>query len=156
MNHAHFLALGILAAFIIFGLWYRVSAFLFFIGFTYVFLLDQTNYLNHFYLISWVSFLMIFVPAHRAASLDGVRRPDLRVATTPAWPLWLLRAMVGIAYFFGGVAKINSDWLHGEPMRMWLAARTDFPLIGSFFTEPWAAYFFSYSGLMFDLLVVAV
>ncbi len=154
LMYVHFLALGILAVFIILGLWYRVSATLFFLGFTYVFLLDQANYLNHFYLISWVSFLMIFVPAHRAASLDVVRRPDLRVATTPAWPLWLLRAMVGIAYFFGGVAKINGDWLHGEPMRMWLASRTDFPLIGSYFTEPWAAYFFSYSGLMFDLLVV--
>ena len=152
--YVHFLFLGVLALFIMFGLWYRVSATLFFFGFTYVFLLDQANYLNHFYLISWVSFLMIFVPAHRGASLDVIRRPELRVATTPAWPLWMVRAMVGIAYFFGGIAKINSDWLQGEPMRMWLAVRTDFPVIGSYFTEPWATYFFSYGGLLFDLLVV--
>jgi vitamin K-dependent gamma-carboxylase len=154
LMYVHFLALGILATFILLGLWYRVSAALFFLGFTYVFLIDQANYLNHFYLVSWVSLLMIFVPAHRAASLDAARRPDLRVATTPAWPLWLLRAMVGIAYFFGGIAKLNRDWLQGEPMREWLAAQWHLPLVGSFLIEPWAPYLFSYGGLMFDLLVV--
>lgn len=152
--YVHFLGLGLLATFIILGLWYRVSAVLFFFGFTYVFLIDQANYLNHFYLICWVSFLMIFVPVHRAASLDVVRRPGLRLAKVPAWPQIMICAMVGIAYFFGGIAKINSDWLHGEPMRTWLAGSTDFPVIGQYFTEPWAAYFFSYGGLLFDLLIV--
>jgi vitamin K-dependent gamma-carboxylase len=37
---------------------------------------------------------------------------------------------------------------------MWLAARTDFPLIGHWFTEEWAAYVFSYGGLLLDLLFV--
>ena len=154
LMYVHFLGLGLLAMFIILGLWYRISATLFFLGFTYVFLLDQANYLNHFYLICWVSFLMIFVPAHRAASLDVVRRPALRMATVPAWPQIVVCTMIAIAYFFGGVAKINSDWLQGEPMRMWLRGETDFPIIGPLFTEPWAAYFFSYGGLLFDLLVV--
>ncbi len=154
LMYVHFLGLGLLATFIILGLWYRISAVLFFLGFTYVFLLDQANYLNHFYLVCWVSFMMIFVPANRAASLDVVRRPSLRVATVPFWPQIMICSMIGIAYFFGGVAKINSDWLHGEPMRTWLAGSTDFPVIGQYFTEPWAPYFFSYGGLLFDLLIV--
>ena len=154
LMYVHFLGLGLLATFIILGLWYRVSATLFFFGFTYVFLLDQANYLNHFYLVCWVSFMMIFVPVHRAASLDVVRKPALRLAKVPAWPQIMICAMIGIAYFFGGIAKINSDWLHGEPMRTWLAGSTDFPLIGQYFTEPWAGYFFSYGGLFFDLLIV--
>ncbi len=154
LMYVHFLALGILAVFIALGLWYRLSATLFFGGFTYVFLLDQTNYLNHFYLVAWVSFLMILIPAHQAASLDVLRRPTSRVASVPAWTLWVIRAQLGIAYFFGGVAKINADWLQGEPMRMWLQARTDFPVIGRFFDEPWAPYLFSYGGLLFDLFIV--
>ena len=154
LMYVFFLCMGVLCVFIILGLWYRVSAVLFWLGFTYWFLLDQANYLNHFYLISLVSFLMIFVPAHRNASLDVVRKPELRVATVPAWTRWLLIAQLGIAYFFGGVAKINSDWLQGEPMRSWLAGTTDFPFIGHLFTEPWAAYFFSYGGLLFDLMIV--
>jgi hypothetical protein len=72
----HFWALGALAASIALGLLYRVSATLFFLGFTYVFLLEEARYLNHFYLISLVSLILIFVPAHRSASLDA--RPSAR------------------------------------------------------------------------------
>jgi len=39
-----------------------------------------------------------------------------------------------------------------EPMRMWLARRTDFPVIGSLFTEEWMVYVFAYGGLLLDLL----
>jgi len=49
--YVHFIVMGILAIFISLGLFYRISAFLFFLSFTYVFLLDQAFYQNHFYLI---------------------------------------------------------------------------------------------------------
>ena len=152
--YLHFWGLGILAVFIVLGFWYRFSTVLFFLGFTYIFLLEKARYLNHFYLICLISFLLIFVPAHRAFSIDAWRRPGMRTQTAPAWALWLLRIQVGIPYFYGGLAKINSDWLQGEPMRMWMAARTDFPVIGSFFTQEWMVYCLSYGGLLLDLLVV--
>ena len=152
--YLHWVALGALAILIMLGLAYRISATLFFLGFTYAFLLEQARYLNHFYLICLISFLMIFIPAHRAASLDALWRPSIRSQTAPAWALWLLRAQIGIAYFYGGVAKLNADWLRGEPFRMWLARRTDFPLIGSLFTEEWMVSLFNYGGLLFDLLLV--
>ncbi|MDQ3304311.1 MAG: HTTM domain-containing protein [Actinomycetota bacterium] len=152
--YLHFLALGVLAVCIALGLWYRVSVVLFFVGFTYVFLLDQALYLNHFYLICLVSFVMIFIPAHRAFSVDALLRPGLRSGTAPSWALFLLAAQMGIVYFYGGLAKLNGDWLRGEPMRTWLAAGTDFPVIGSLFTEEWMVYLFSYGGLLLDLLIV--
>jgi hypothetical protein len=150
----HFYAMGFLAICILVGFCYRIAAALFFVAFTYVFLLDQSYYLNHFYLISLVSGLLIFIPAHRALSIDALMRPSLRSSTAPAWTLWLLRWQIGIAYFFGGIAKIGHDWLAGEPMRMWLADRTDFPVIGRFFHEEWMVYFFVLGGLFLDLLVV--
>lgn len=152
--YIHFAALGVLASFIMLGFMYRISAAFFFVGFTYVFLLDQSNFLNHFYLISLVSLIMVFVPAHRAFSLDAWMRPGIRSQTAPAWAVGILAAQMGVAYFFGGVAKLNADWLRGEPMRTWLADRTDFPLVGELFTERWAAYLFSHGGLAFDLLIV--
>jgi len=54
----HFAAQGILALMIALGLFYRASAALFCVGFTYVFLLDEALYLNHFYLICLMSFLL--------------------------------------------------------------------------------------------------
>ena len=152
--YLHFWGLAGLALCILLGLWYRLSMALFCLGFTYVFLLDQTRYLNHFYLISLISLLMICAPAHRALSLDVWRKPTLRADTASAWTLWLLRIQIGIVYFYAGLAKINSDWLRGEPMGMWLAERTDFPLMGPLFTEGWMVYLLSYGGLLFDLLIV--
>ena len=38
-------------------------------------------------------------------------------------------------FFYAGVAKLNGDWLRGEPLRAWLADRTDFAVIGRFFTR---------------------
>ncbi|MDB6003186.1 MAG: hypothetical protein JWR15_173, partial [Prosthecobacter sp.] len=125
-----------------------------FLGFTYVFLLDETRYLNHFYLICLISFLMIFLPAHRAWSVDAWLRPAIRSDVTPAWTLWLMRAQIGIPYFFGGIAKLDSDWLHGEPMRMWLAERSHMPVIGPYVHEEWLVYFFVIGGLLLDLLVI--
>jgi vitamin K-dependent gamma-carboxylase-like protein len=152
--YVHFAVMGLAALCVTLGLFYRASAAVFFFAFTYVFLLDQTRYLNHFYLISLIAFLMIFLPVHRALSLDARRRPELRSDTAPALALWLVRAQVGIPYFYGGLAKLNGDWLRGEPIRSWLAARTDFPLIGRHFTEEWMVYSFAYGGVLLDLLIV--
>jgi len=149
-----FYLLGVLAICIMVGLSYRISAALFFVGFTYVFLLDQARYLNHFYLVSLISFLMIFIPAHRAFSFDVWRRPERQSETAPAWTLRLLRAQLAIVYFYGGLAKLNSDWLSGEPLRMWLAKRADLPIFGSLLVEEWTVYLFAYGGLFFDLLIV--
>ena len=145
--------LGILAFFIMIGFLYRVATILFFIGFTYTYLLEQTRYLNHFYLVILISFIMIFIPANRVASVDA-RLFKNTETTIPSWSLWLLRFVVGLPYFFGGIAKINHDWLMGEPMRGWLSHDTDFPVIGPFFKEDWMVYLVSYTGLLIDLLLI--
>ena len=127
---------------------------LFFLGFSYIFLLDEANYLNHFYLVILISFLMIFLPLNRKWALDLLIWPKLESDTIPAWTLWLLRFQIGMPYFFGGIAKLNLDWFQGEPMRMRLARRLDFPLIGQFFDKEWMVYLYSYGGLLLDLLAM--
>ena len=153
--YIHFAVLGVAAACIMLGLLYRFAMPVFFLGFTYVFLLDQTRYLNHFYLVCLIAFLMIFLPANRAMSVDAALRPSIRTDVVPAWTLWLLRFQVGIAYFYGGIAKLNSDWMiGGEPMRTWLRPLMTLPAIGAIFQKEWVVYSFVYGGMLLDLLVV--
>jgi hypothetical protein len=149
-----FALLAVLAAMVLVGLFYRIAAALFFLGFSYVYLLEQSVYLNHLYLVCLLWFLMITIPAGAAWSIDARRTTGSwrgRISA-PAWTLWLFRAQIGLVYFFAGVAKLNGDWLRGEPMRMWLAERTQFPIIGPLLTEEWMVYAFSYGGLLLDLL----
>ena len=146
--------LGVLACLIASGLFYRIAAALYFLGHSYVFLLEKAYYLNHIYLVCLISFLLVFIPCNRSFSLDALVRPRLRSSFVPAWCLWLLRVQVAIPYFYGGLAKLNADWLHGEPMRTWLAARAGAPFVGQYFTQEWVVYLFSYGGLGFDLLIV--
>ncbi len=153
--YLHFIVMGILSVCIIIGFKYRIATILFFFAFSYMFLVEQSRYLNHFYLVSLVSFVLIFVPAHKAFSIDSWRNKKLRTDFVPAWSLWLLRFQIGVPYFFGGIAKINEDWLSGKPLDSWLADRADtFPILGEFFTETWFVYFFAYSGFLLDLLIV--
>ncbi len=147
-------ALGVLSACIMLGLFYRISSVLFFLGFSYMFLLEQTRYLNHFYLICLISFVLIFIPAHHRFSLD-VKLFDLKKKDgIDRWCLYLLQLMIGIPFFYGGLAKINSDWLAGQPLQIWLSHDLDFPLIGQYFDQMWMIHIMSYSGLLLDLLIV--
>lgn len=150
----HFALLAVIGLMIAMGLFYRLSTAFFFVGFSYLALIDKANYLNHFYLISLLGALMIVVPAHRALSLDARWWPSRAAQKVPAWTVWLLRFQIGIPYFYGGIAKLNADWLSGEPMRTWLRLQTDFPVIGAYFHEEWMVLLLSYAGLVFDLLVV--
>jgi hypothetical protein len=152
--YIHFAVLGLAAACVMAGFLYRLAAPVFFLAFTYSFLLDQTRYLNHFYLVCLISFLMCFLPAERAFSVDALLRRKIRSEVVPAWTLWLLRIQVGIPYFYGGIAKLNSDWmLGGEPMRTWLRPLTRMAG-GHIFATDWVVYSFVIGGVMLDLLVV--
>ena len=151
--YLHFYLLGLFALCIAVGFLYRLSAVLFAVGYTYVFLIDQAQYQNHYYLICLVSLLMIFVPANRALSVDAYLRPAIRSSFIPTWPLWLLRAQVAIVYCGGGIAKLNFDWLQGFPLQSWLPS-SDFylPIFSDLLYEGWVALLFSYAGLLIDLL----
>ena len=150
----HFVLLGVLAACIMVGLFYRIATALFFLAFTYVFLLEQARYLNHFYLVSLLALLLVVVPAHRVWSVDSWLSKSRWSPTVPTWSLWLLRAQIGIVFVGASIAKWNGDWVRGQPLELWLGDRTDFMVIGRFFDEAWAALLFSWGGLLFDLLVV--
>lgn len=150
-----FIALAILAVLVAVGFLYRIVSALFFVGITYVFLLDTALYQNHPYLICLLAFLMILVPAHRAFSIDALRRRDLRTETIPAWALWLLRFQIAIPYTYGGIAKLNYDWMvRAEPMRTWFQDGQEGPLKAAFLKEEWAAYALSWGGVAYDLLIV--
>jgi hypothetical protein len=128
-----FVLFGVLivcCALIALGLCYRLAMTVFFLGWSYIFLIDQARYLNHYYFVSLLAFLMIFIPAARGWSLDALIAGRTQDARVPAWSLWLLRVQMEIMLLYAGIVKLNADWLQGEPLGKWLSVKTDIPLIG--------------------------
>lgn len=120
---AVFVGIMLASAAVAVGAAYRVAAWLLVLGHAYVFLLAASHYLNHAYLLGVIALLMACMPAARGLSVDAWRRPGWRRAWTPAWAPWLLRVQLSIVYVYGGLAKVNADWLAGEPVRGWLWQR---------------------------------
>ncbi|TXB61743.1 HTTM domain-containing protein [Phaeodactylibacter luteus] len=143
--------LGLLVAL---GWNYTKVAPLFALGFTYTFLLEKAHYLNHGYLFCWIAWIMPCLPAHREWSWDARHRPGLRAALAPAWATGLLAFLMGVVYFFGGIAKLNPDWLQAVPLKQWISYRSGLPLIGPLLDWEPTAWFMAYGGLLLDLTVV--
>jgi len=153
--YAHYAVLAVLALAIALGAFHRAAALLFVIGFAYTQLIDVTNYLNHHYLVVLLGIQLALLPANAAWSIDARRRPEIRRGAVPAWMVWLLRFQVGVVYVFAGLAKAKPDWLlHGQPLNLWLAARTETPVVGALFTQPWAALAMAWAGFAFDTTIV--
>ena len=149
-----FAALALAALFMMLGLFYRLASTTFFLLFTYVELIDVTTYLNHYYFVSIISLLFILVPANRSFSLDVLRKPRIRATHVPAWTINIFKLQLGIVYFFAGLAKLHPDWLlEAQPLRLWLPAKANLPLIGPLFSKLWVAYFFSWFGALYDLSI---
>ncbi len=150
----HFAGLALLGLAIAAGLWYRLASTLFAVGFLYVFLVERTNYQNHYYLICLISGCLPLLPLNRLWAMDAADGRVVASETVPAWCLWVARAHLAVPYFYGGIAKLHPDWFAGEPMRAHLALSTWVPVVGPYLTQEWLVQGFIWGGLLFDLLIV--
>lgn len=138
---------------IIVGFKYRLAMIVFFLSFTYIELIDKTTYLNHYYFISLLSFLLCFLPLNAAFSLDAYKKKK-KYYYVPAWTVDAIKFLLGIVYFYAGLAKLNSDWLlRAQPLKIWLSSKTDLPLVGRFMNDTWFHYAMSWSGALYDLTI---
>jgi hypothetical protein len=146
--------IGISALAIVFGFLYRFAAPIFFLSFTYSELMDKTYYLNHYYFVSLVAFLLIFVPANRYASLDLKLGFAKKTPTVSYWNVGIFKWQIGLLYIFAGIAKIHPEWLlEAKPLIFWLPAQSSIPIVGSLLDQNWVAYFFCWFGMLYDLTI---
>ncbi len=117
------------------------AAALFFLCFTYVELLDKSNYLNHYYFVSLMAFLLAFIPSKESRDV------------APWYFIWTPRLLLCLVYFYAGFAKLNSDWMtQALPLAIWLPQHSGMPIIGGLFEQRWVAFAFSWAGALFDLV----
>lgn len=149
----HFVVLGILGVMVSLGLFYRIASILLFIFFTYIFLVAKSYYLNHFYFICLLAFINIFISPHYSFSLDN-KLNSLPNRLVPRWNISILQFQMGVVYFFGGVAKVNSDWLSGLPLELWLSDKMVGPWFAPLINWNGSFVFISWIGLLIDLFAL--
>ena len=137
------------------GLFWRQSMALFLLNFTYLQLLDLTNYLNHYYLVICLGVALLATPAGASLSLDARRDPRVARAEVPSWCVLLPRFQLGVVYTFAALAKAQPDWLlHAQPLSIWLSARAESPQLGALLAglirSPYVAFLLSWAGLLYD------
>ncbi|MFO0946032.1 MAG: HTTM domain-containing protein [Planctomycetota bacterium] len=164
--------LGVCGICLALGLAYRISATASFLVWTYIFLIEQSSYNNHYYLMSMIAFLLIWMPADRWYSLDRVLDEGKSSLPTPIrfsipfWPVFLLRAQLFLVYFYGGITKLNADWLvEAAPLKYWLrqnnvlqpirpfVSKDVLEQLNQFVQSDAVAYFLAYTGTIYDLAI---
>ena len=144
--HLLFFIIILSALFIALGFFYRVSAIIFFAGFTYVELIDVTTYLNHYYFISLVAFIMIWLPANRHYSLDVAFNRVEERELLPLWMHWHPPVPNGGGVYFCGYCKTKCRLADRGPANAYLAA-------GKItFTDCWPIYVRNLGGLFVFLV----
>ncbi|MEH0155083.1 HTTM domain-containing protein [Limibacter armeniacum] len=154
MMYLHFCLNVVLGVMVVFGAYYRIATLLLCLSATSIFLMEKALYINHIYLYCLMVFLLSLLPANRAFSYDVKRGKVKEVSEVPAWTVYILAFQIAVVYFFAGIAKLNSDWLYAQPLKIWFASKGDHPVLGWLLVKEWYPYLVAYGGLFFDLFVV--
>ncbi len=151
--YAYYIVMGLAGLMVMFGFYYRWGMGIYAIMWAGVYLMQKTNYNNHYYLLMLLNFMMWMVPAHRYASFDAKRDPDVKSLTCPQWSLWFFAGTMAIVYFYASVAKMYPEWIEAKPIGIWFRAKQHYWLIGPLLLVPWFQTFVAWGGVLYDLFI---
>lgn len=133
------------------GFLFRYATFVLAFCYGYFVFLNKTFYNNHYYLFFLLCVLLIFTHADRRLSVKewwNKRKGQPIPGQVPYWEYFILQLQVFIVYFYGGIAKMNKDWMSGAVGK---------PAVEKLVIEPDAIIFWSkviaWGGLAFDLII---
>jgi vitamin K-dependent gamma-carboxylase len=120
----------------------RPAAMFYAISLAYFFLVEKAYYNNHIYLFILLCLLLSFTNADRFLSIKGNKGHE---SVIPRWQVFILQFQIAIVYFYGGLAKLDPDWLfRQEPMRTLVTTYLDR-------NNEILVLFLTYGGLLLDL-----
>ncbi|REE27815.1 HTTM domain-containing protein [Winogradskyella pacifica] len=152
--YAYYAIMGLFGLFIMLGYKYRFSMLMFALMWTATYLMQKSSYNNHYYLLMLLSFLMVFLPANRYASLDVKLNPSLKSISMPSWCKWVFVLQLFILYTYASAAKFYPDWLDGSVMEILMKSKANFYVVGELLQQKTVHYILAYGGILFDGLII--
>lgn len=97
----------------------------------------------------------MFISAAKYYSVDNLIFSRKTQPLVAAWEINLLKFQIALVYIFAGLAKLNYDWLFkAQPLKIWLQANHNIPIVGSLLQQKETAFIFSWFGCIYDLFIV--
>jgi len=152
--YIYFCTMGVLGLLVMIGYKYRFSLGLYTLLWAGAYFMQKTSYNNHYYLLLLVCIIMLFLPAHRYASIDAKLNPLVKKLTMPAWCSWVMIIQIFIVYVFATLAKFYPGWLDGTFVKNLLDYSVTHEGLNKIMTHKAFYLFITYAGMAFDLLVV--
>ena len=149
-----YVLMGVFGFGIMLGYRYRLSIICFTLLWATTYFAQKSHYNNHYYLVMLIAAAMCFMPAHRYYSLDVRQKRVQENHMCLQWTSQFYKLQMLIVYVFASLAKLYPDWLHAEPVKIWLGRKTHYPIVGQLFELDWFPYFIAYAGIGYDLLIV--
>lgn len=146
-----FAGMALLALLIMTGILYRLAMPAFAVMWTAVYLMQKSDYNNHYYLLLLLCWLMCFMPAAARFSL-GRNTPAVTVC--PRWVYWLLWAQMLIIYFYAALNKFDPDWLSGRFVSLQFKSLSTHRFVGPIYANRFFQLFICYAGLLFDAFII--
>ncbi|WP_345275933.1 HTTM domain-containing protein [Litoribaculum gwangyangense] len=150
----YYVVMGIFGLFVMVGYKYRFSIICFTFMWTATYLMQKSAYNNHYYLLVLVSSIMVFLPAHKYASLDVKLNPKLKSISMAQWCKWVIVLQLFIVYTYASLAKLYPDWLDNTFIELLLKPKSNYFLVGDWLQQKWVHYTLTYGGILFDGLII--
>ena len=168
---------ALLGYMIMFGIFTKAATCVSFVLFSLIFSQSSQYFNNHYVFIIWIHSVGAVSDWGNSYSVDAAarvcykrfrasstktaafNRNELETSgngdpTIPYWTLWTMQFLYMVPYFFGGVAKVQYDWIYrNEPFRHWFKSskmKSNW-FKSMFYDNALAAKFISYGGVTFDL-----
>ncbi len=150
----YFGLMTLLALMILLGAWYRLSIVSFTILWAGIYLMQKSDYNNHYYLVLLISFLMVFMPANRYYSVDVKRKAVAEKLWCHQWTPFIFMAQIAVVYFFAATSKLSADWFSGKFIAIQFSRLSMHHIVGVIYSQKWFQLLVCYGGFFFDLLIV--
>jgi len=151
--YVYYAIMGMFGLGIMLGYKYRFSAFCFALMWSATYLMQKASYNNHYYLLMLLSWIMLFLPAHRNVSIDA-KYTDIRRNYMPQWCRIFIIAQLFIVYTYAAIAKIYPDWLNTTVFESLMQGKKHYFLVGEILQKKTIHYILAYGGILFDGLIV--
>lgn len=149
----YFILMGLVSLMVMLGYRYKLNILALALLWSGAYFMQKTSYNNHYYLVMLLTWGMLFMNPHHYASLD-VKRTNIEKHLCQNWNRIFFVFLLLLVFTYGSIAKFYPGWWSGDFIKNSFSNKTDYWLIGSLLGKKWFQLFITYSGVIFDALII--